>query len=238
MRLRSFLCSATATRTVAYILAVVGISIQAAVTTTIPDSGFEPPGAPDVSGRNNHQAVFNTGAPIGYWKVSEGFVTLYTTPNIDFGPTYQNSKQSVALEAWASVPGYGGEYLVFGGVSQTINNLIQGQLYRLEFAYGSADGYGPGSVQVGVYVNRQIMASGSFTIPTDNAWTTGTFDFRAPATSVVLSFRSSLTIGDGAAAIDGPMTLTEIPEPCQFALMGLLGMIGIATRRLVASKQS
>jgi hypothetical protein len=200
-------------------------ALDARAAITVSDGDFESPVVP-----GGTQTLYAQSQSIGSWQVTQGLVTLYGN-NANLGPAFAGS-QSLLLQGAVTIGVI--NVAIDGTVAQTVGGLTPGQTYRVDFAYGKATS-SSGAVQLNVYVNNQVNAASVFT--TTQQWAPGSFEFLAPGNSVTLSFGSNTTIGN-AAAIDGPMTLTAVPEPYQYGLVGMVGMLAWAVRQLVSHRKT
>jgi hypothetical protein len=128
-----------------------------------------------------------------------------------------------------------------GAISQTINNLVVGQAYNLDFFFAAAQQKGfTGATSAGWQVTLGGVTQNTGNIPNlsegFNGWDKEDMVFTATNPTETLSF---LATGTGGAALppfallDG-VSLTPVPEPATWALMlvgvGALGA-GLRMRR-------
>jgi hypothetical protein len=128
--------------------------------------------------------------------------------------------------------GLDGDATVAGGISQTINGLVVGEFYNLDFNWGAAqliNRSGATTEQLHITFGGQTADTGVLAVASGafSGWQNGHFQFQATSTSQVLTF---LSVGtpDGLppiAVLDG-VSITAVPEPTTWAMM-LLGFGGI-----------
>lgn len=128
--------------------------------------------------------------------------------------------------------GLDGDSNVAGGISQTINGLVVGESYNLNFNWAAAqlaNRTGATTEQLHITFGGQTAdtvvlpnVSGGFT-----GWQNAHFVFTATSTSQTLSFLSIGTpLGLPPIALLDGVSLTAVPEPTTWAMM-LLGFGGI-----------
>jgi hypothetical protein len=128
--------------------------------------------------------------------------------------------------------GLDGDSAVQGGISQTINGLVVGEYYNLNFNWGAGqliNRSGATTEQLQITFGSDVVNTGVLPVASGafSGWQNGHFQFQATSTSQVLSF---LSIGTPnglppIAVLDG-ISLTAVPEPTTWAMM-LLGFGGI-----------
>jgi len=222
MQLRRLVSLATVT-SIAIGALIAGTSVARAA---IIDPGF------DIQTASNGQEEFATGDVIGGGWTVNNVVTLYSGAN------------SLGL-----TPHQGGNALLLRGSSSSILSKITGsvyqdvgvagsQAYRLGFAVGAGANNGQGAL---LYVSVGFLLGGTFqdfsaaSIATMN-WLTPQFSFTTPpgATLARITF-SGMSLN---TSVDGPITLTAVPEPYQYGLVGVLGMLGFVGRQIASRKKS
>jgi hypothetical protein len=227
-------------------ISVLATGMTAASAAILEDGDFS---TPSVSGVQEH-----TFTPIGAWNVF-GSTTLYHSGAIDpiTGRTLSTptpgTAQAVLLRgstvlftipALPSVipnPTIVSTRLFSGAVSETINGLTPGATYQVSFYLGSLDG--TAQVQAretssGFSQTMSVTASGG-----DMNWTKETFDFTVPLhpsrPSDTLLF-SGLE-SHGVPAI-GNVTLSLVPEPYQYGLVGVFGLLVFAGRHYFSRRKA
>jgi len=174
------------------------------------------------------------GADLAGWRVvgpARNAVALFDTdrtePNIRFEA--QSGRTSLDITG-------GGNTGLTSGVTQTVDT-VAGQVYRLSFWVGNADGSGNGNYTRPSTVRLQINegALQAFT----NAevsfhevnWVRESFTFTANNEHTVISFFNGTPAGDAYAGLDN-VSLSAAPEPASWALMiSGFGLMGAALRR-------
>lgn len=121
---------------------------------------------------------------------------------------------------------------VQGGISQTINGLVVGEFYNLDFNWGAAqlrNRSGPTTEQLQITFGTNVVSTGILPVASQafSGWQNGHYVFQATSASQTLSF---LSIGTPTglppiALLDG-VSVTMVPEPATWAMM-LLGFGGI-----------
>jgi len=111
-----------------------------------------------------------------------------------------------------------------GGVSQTINDLVNGSMYELSYNYNTRPGFFTNGLRVTLGGTVVQNEAGIFNQPT---YYSTNFQFNATATSMDLSFEC-LAMGDSGAMIDNVSIKYIIPEP---AILGFLTILGMAFLR-------
>jgi len=128
---------------------------------------------------------------------------------------------------------------VQGAISQTINGLIVGQTYTLNFDWAAGQiqsRTGPTTEQLQASLGGQSFTTSVVDNPNQGftGWFTDSFTYTATATSEVLSF---LSIGTPTglppiALLDGVSLTQNVPEPSTLALMLTgIGAVGFLVRR-------
>jgi hypothetical protein len=130
--------------------------------------------------------------------------------------------------------GLDGDPGVQGGISQTINGLVIGEFYNLDFNWGSAqlrNRIGDTTEQLQITFGGSTVFTPVLPTPSETftGWKNGHFVFQATSNSQTLSFLSIGTPGGlpPIALLDG-VSITAVPEPTAWAMM-LLGFGGIGT---------
>jgi choice-of-anchor C domain-containing protein len=111
-----------------------------------------------------------------------------------------------------------------GQISQTFSTTV-GQSYVLSFAYGNntigAQSPNPGATVTVTGSDLAPFTVNHSTSTTNNLdWTVFTGTFTATGTTAVLSFTSTSTGGNGGILLDA-VSVTPVPEPGAFALVGM-----------------
>ena len=122
-------------------------------------------------------------------------------------------------------------------VYQTINGLIVGDLYEIQFAYGG---------RVGNVGSQTYMTSsfGGTTLTTNSGsegvWTDNTFFERATATSETLSFYGATPFCQGTCGNEVTnVSVSAVPEAATWAMMALgFASLGFAGYRRSAARSS
>jgi hypothetical protein len=125
-----------------------------------------------------------------------------------------------------------------GSLSQTINGLVAGQTYDLQFDWGAAqllNRTGKTTEQLSVSLGGQNQLTNVLNNVSEGftGWQTVNMQFTATGTSEVLNFLSVGTPNGlpPIAVLDG-VSLTSVPEPAAWGLMLVgLGGLGAALRR-------
>jgi len=174
------------------------------------------------------------GADIGGWRVvgpARNSVALFDTdrtePNIRFEA--QSGRTSLDITG-------GGNTGLTSGITQTVDT-IAGQVYRLSFWVGNADGSGNGNYTRPSTVMLQInegalraFTNAEVTFHEVN-WLLESFTFTASNAHTTISFFNGTPIGDAYAGLDN-VRLAAVPEPASWALMiSGFGLAGAALRR-------
>lgn len=182
------------------------------------------PGTADTSGSQNQY-----GGPTTIWGPGNGVNNGLPAASPDGGnfiaadPSYDNNSP----------------------LSQTIDGLKAGGLYKVTFDWAAAQQYGfDGSTSEGWTVNLGSGPSQSTTAAAISnhgfsGWKTASFIFQADGASDVLSFLSFANPSTGAppfALLDG-VSLTAVPEPAAWAIM-LVGFGGIGAAIRARRKQA
>ncbi len=154
--------------------------------------------------------------------------------------------QSYFASAPGASPDGGNLYAADGGyqigtLSQTISGLNVGQTYQLSFYQASVQQSGyPGNFTASwdVGFGNQTENSATMVNPSlgDTPWTLQTMDFTASSVSQALSFMATATNSYPPFLLLDGVSLTAVPEPASFALVGVgvLGLLVLRRKRKVA----
>lgn len=172
---------------------------------------------------------------MGSWTVTVPEVQLYAAQN-DLGFTVPQGQSRAVFLSAGRLDYTGISITVPGKISQTISDFEPGQEYRLAFNLGVFPGSGWATVQVGIdYLDTGQVFRITRQASTTQPWAPASVDFALPltaGTTATISFSGPTIIGQAPGiAIAGPVTLTAIPEPSHYGLMGLVGMLALATRK-------
>lgn len=211
------------------VLAVARLNCAAAVPI-IADADFSVPSLGGLS----HQD-YPTGTSFGSW-TAEGPVSLYKSDYNNLGLTLPPDQSQAVYLSPATFSFGGVNIMVPGEISQgNVQGFIPGQEYTLTFALGVLPGSGSGTVTVQFDytaqdgVTRRITRTAQGTMQWASAITT---PFSIPATQATITFIGpSSGIG---VAVGGPMTFTPVPEPYQYGLVGVLGLLSFAGKKSLA----
>jgi len=132
-----------------------------------------------------------------------------------------------------------------GGISQTISGLTAGHEYELQFNWAAAQQAhftGGTTEQLVVSLGGEQMMTSVLDIPQGgfDGWKHQDFTFTATSASEVLSFLAigtpavgTTTGGPPFVLLDGGMTLSQVPEPGTWSLLGIgfATVAGLAYRR-------
>ncbi len=229
--------------------AAIGLAAGANAANLVVNGGFE-------STTNGlGQLGFNTDAT--GWSIAGGYTFLFAAGTADNGGA---NGQYGNLQLWgpnngsanglpASSPD-GGNFVALDGafqqapITQTINGLTVGKVYKVSFFWGGAQQNGftgdtTEQFQVSLGGDTQSTAILNNVSHGFTGWQSESFKYKASNTSEVLSF---LAVGTPAgvppfSVLDG-VSLSAVPEPVTWALM-LVGIAGVggamrARRRGVA----
>jgi hypothetical protein len=144
-------------------------------------------------------------------------------------------------------PDGGNAYTADGGhevgvMGQTISGLTVGNTYQLSFYQASMEQTGYAGAFTGawdVWFGNQMQASTTMTNPsaTYTGWTEQTMDFTATSVSQALMFMATATNSYPPFLLLDGVSLTAVPEPASFALVGvgILGLVVLRRRRQTAA---
>jgi hypothetical protein len=202
-----------------------------AAANLLVDGDFETPATP-----TGGFVVFNGGQDAGGWTVlgptRGGAVQLlsdtYAEPNIAFDA--ESGTASMDLSGPGNVGGT-------AGVAQTVDT-VAGQVYRLDFWVGNADGSHNANYALPSTVDLQI-GDGPAQAFTNAATTFERTDWRHFETSFVgtgapteIAFFNGTAHADAETGLDNVSLTLAVPEPATWWLMILgFGLIGAALRR-------
>jgi hypothetical protein len=241
MKVQTILRGLTAATATAVVLSASVFSATAAVPLisplgTITDPGFEM--QPVVGG----QQELAGGDTIGGWTVGN-LVTFYSAGN-NLIPQLSVNEGNQAVLLRGDGQTFQFTSAINGSVSQIVT-VTPGQSYTLNFAFGAPQA-GSGS-QAGVELKVGYLDNGVFqdftkaALSTAMTWQNAQYTFTVPAgkTQARISFSGIGLIGTplAPAAIDGPISLTAVPEPYQYGLVGMLGMLAFAARQFMARRK-
>ncbi len=146
----------------------------------------------------------------------------------------------------------GGKFVILDGdpsysgpLSQTINGLVVGKKYAVDFYWGGSElmsRSGPTTDYLQVSLGSQSHDTVTLSTPTHGfeGWFAQKFIYTATATSEALTFLSHGTPGGlpPVAVLDG-VSVTAVPEPAMWGLMvagfGLVGVVARRRRTVVAA---
>ena len=171
-----------------------------------------------------------------------------STANAGYGSTYLFGANNGGTHDFTTNPfagnflGADGAYNT-GAITQTINNLVAGNVYALTFYWAGAQQQGASFTSATTENWTASLGSQSFTTGTVNTpnkgfsgWMQQTFNYTATGSSETLSFLASGTpTGQPPFALLGGVSLNQVPEPSSWALFAGLGVactvVGFVRRR-------
>jgi hypothetical protein len=188
----------------------------------------------DTQAPAGHQQEFGGGEKIGgAWTVGN-VVTLYDNLNgLGLGLTPNEGPNAVLLRG-SSVPLLAS---ITGSVYQNVV-VTGGQTYQLNFAFGAAAANSTGALlelKVGFLTGGVFQDFSAVSMPTTMNWQPAQYTFTVPSGKTVA--RITFTGLSLNTSVDGPISLTVVPEPYQYGLVGVLGMLGLAVRQFTARRK-